>query len=230
MLLELKHIYKDYMQDKIVIPVLKDINISIDEGEYVAIMGPSGSGKTTLMNIIGCLDRPTKGDFLLEGESIIAYNENRLSDLRLNTLGFVFQSFNLMPKQTALDNVSLPLGYAGVPLRKRKEIAFQALKRVGLEDRVNFRPSQLSGGQQQRVAIARAMVNNPKIILADEPTGALDSKSGIQVMNLFQQLNDEGVTIIMITHDANIAGHAKKVLHIFDGEISDEPQKGGSLK
>ena len=227
MLLELKHIYKDYMQDKIVIPVLKDINISIDEGEYVAIMGPSGSGKTTLMNIIGCLDRPTKGDFLLEGESIIAYNENRLSDLRLNTLGFVFQSFNLMPKQTALDNVSLPLGYAGVPLRKRKEIAFQALKRVGLEDRVNFRPSQLSGGQQQRVAIARALVNNPKIILADEPTGALDSKSGIQVMNLFQQLNDEGVTIIMITHDANIAGHAKKVLHIFDGEISDEPQKGG---
>ena len=135
-----------------------------------------------------------------------------------------------MPKQTALDNVSLPLGYAGVPLRKRKEIAFQALKRVGLEDRVNFRPSQLSGGQQQRVAIARALVNNPKIILADEPTGALDSKSGIQVMNLFQQLNDEGVTIIMITHDANIAGHAKKVLHIFDGEISDEPQKGGSLK
>ena len=230
MLLELKHIYKDYMQDKIVIPVLKDINISIDEGEYVAIMGPSGSGKTTLMNIIGCLDRPTKGDFLLEGESIIAYNENRLSDLRLNTLGFVFQIFNLMPKQTALDNVSLPLGYAGVPLRKRKEIAFQALKRVGLEDRVNFRPSQLSGGQQQRVAIARALVNNPKIILADEPTGALDSKSGIQVMNLFQQLNDEGVTIIMITHDANIAGHAKKVLHIFDGEISDEPQKGGSLK
>ena len=230
MLLELKHIYKDYMQDKIVIPVLKDINISIDEGEYVAIMGPSGSGKTTLMNIIGCLDRPTKGDFLLEGESIIAYNENRLSDLRLNTLGFVFQSFNLIPKQTALDNVSLPLGYAGVPLRKRKEIAFQALKRVGLEDRVNFRPSQLSGGQQQRVAIARALVNNPKIILADEPTGALDSKSGIQVMNLFQQLNDEGVTIIMITHDANIAGHAKKVLHIFDGEISDEPQKGGSLK
>lgn len=230
MLLELKHIYKNYMQDKIVVPVLKDINISIDEGEYVAIMGPSGSGKTTLMNIIGCLDRPTRGDFLLEGESIIKYNENRLSDLRLNTLGFVFQSFNLMPKQTALDNVSLPLGYAGVPLRKRKEIAFQALKRVGLEDRVNFRPSQLSGGQQQRVAIARALVNNPKIILADEPTGALDSKSGIQVMNLFQQLNDEGVTIIMITHDANIANHAKKVLHIFDGEISDEPQKGGSLK
>ena len=209
MLLELRHIYKNYMQDKIVIPVLKDINISINEGEYVAIMGPSGSGKTTLMNIIGCLDRPTKGEYLLEGESIVNYNENRLSDLRLKTLGFVFQSFNLLPKQTALDNVALPLGYAGYSVKQRKQIAFQALKRVGLEERVNFRPSQLSGGQQQRVAIARALVNNPKIILADEPTGALDSKSGIQVMNLFQQLNDEGVTIIMITHDANIAGHAK---------------------
>ena len=223
MLLELKHIYKNYLQDKIVIPVLKDVNISIDEGEYVAIMGPSGSGKTTLMNIIGCLDRPTKGEFLLEGESIVNYNENRLSDL--NTLGFVFQSFNLLPKQTALDNVALPLSYAGVPVKKRKEIAFQALKRVGLAERVHFRPSQLSGGQQQRVAIARALVNNPKIILADEPTGALDSRSGIQVMNLFQQLNEEGVTIIMITHDANIANHAKKVLHIFDGEIVEDKER-----
>ena len=227
MLLELRHIYKNYMQDKIVIPVLKDINISINEGEYVAIMGPSGSGKTTLMNIIGCLDRPTKGEYLLEGESIVNYNENRLSDLRLKTLGFVFQSFNLLPKQTALDNVALPLGYAGYSVKQRKQIAFQALKRVGLEERVNFRPSQLSGGQQQRVAIARALVNNPKIILADEPTGALDSKSGIQVMNLFQQLNDEGVTIIMITHDANIAGYAKRVLHILDGEIAQDKQEGG---
>ena len=221
MLLELQHIYKDYMQENIVVPVLKDINISVAEGEYLAIMGPSGSGKTTLMNIIGCLDRPTKGDFMLEGESIIQYNENRLSDLRLKTLGFVFQNFNLLPKQSALENVALPLGYAGVPPRKRKEIAFQALKKVGLEDRVRFRPSQLSGGQQQRVAIARALVNNPKIILADEPTGALDSRSGVQVMNLFQQLNEEGVTIIMITHDANIAGHAKRVVHILDGEIKE---------
>ena len=221
MLLELKNIYKDYIQENIVIPVLKDINVSVDEGEYLAIMGPSGSGKTTLMNIIGCLDRPTKGDYLLEGESIINYNENRLSDLRLKTLGFVFQSFNLLPKQSALDNVSLPLGYAGVPPKKRKEIAFEALKKVGLEDRVRFRPSQLSGGQQQRVAIARALVNKPKIILADEPTGALDSRSGVQVMNLFRQLNEEGVTIIMITHDASIAAHAKRTVRILDGEIKE---------
>ncbi len=219
MLLEIRHLYKDYLQEKIVIPVLKDINITIDEGEYVAIMGPSGSGKTTLMNIIGCLDRPTKGDYLLEGESIIAYDENRLSDLRLKTLGFVFQNFNLLTQQSALDNVALPLSYAGVPLRKRRERAFRALQRVGLEDRVHFRPNQLSGGQQQRVAIARALVNKPKIILADEPTGALDSKSGIQVMELFRQMNEEGVTVIMITHDANIASHAKKTMHIFDGMI-----------
>ncbi len=222
MLLEMKNIYKDYYQDKLVIPALKDINLSVDEGEYVAIMGPSGSGKTTLMNIIGCLDRPTKGDYLLEGRPIGKLSENKLSDVRLQTLGFVFQSFNLLSKQTALDNVSLPLIYAGVSPRRRKTIAFQALKRVGLEDRVHFRPNQLSGGQQQRVAIARALVNNPKIILADEPTGALDSKSGIQVMNLFQKLNDEGVTVIMITHDANIASYAKKTYHIFDGEIYDD--------
>ena len=220
MLLELKHIYKDYMQDKIVIPVLKDINISIDEGEYVAIMGPSGSGKTTLMNIIGCLDRPTKGDFLLEGESIIAYNENRLSDLRLNTLGFVFQSFNLMPKQTALDNVSLPLGYAGVPLRKRKEIAFQALKRVGLEERVNFRPSQLSGGQQQRVFIGRAIVKNPDILLCDEPTGALDYNTSKEILKLIEDLNKKyGNTVIMVTHNEAIRHMADHVIKLRDGSV-----------
>ena len=222
MLLEMKNIYKDYYQEKLVIPALKDINLSVDEGEYVAIMGPSGSGKTTLMNIIGCLDRPTKGIYRLAGRNIGKLSENRLSDVRLQTLGFVFQSFNLLSKQSALENVSLPLMYAGVAPRRRKEIAFRALQRVGLEDRVHFRPNQLSGGQQQRVAIARALVNNPKIILADEPTGALDSKSGIQVMELFQRLNDEGVTVIMITHDANIASHAKKTYHIFDGEIFDD--------
>ena len=222
MLLEMRNIYKDYYQEKLVIPALKDINLSVDEGEYVAIMGPSGSGKTTLMNIIGCLDRPTKGVYRLAGRNIGKLSENRLSDVRLQTLGFVFQSFNLLSKQSALENVSLPLMYAGVAPRRRKEIAFRSLQRVGLEDRVHFRPNQLSGGQQQRVAIARALVNNPKIILADEPTGALDSKSGIQVMELFQRLNDEGVTVIMITHDANIASHAKKTYHIFDGEIFDD--------
>lgn len=225
MLLELKNIYKDYKRGKIIVPVLKDVNLKVEEGEYVAIMGPSGSGKTTLMNIIGCLDRPTKGDYYLQGESIIQYDENRLSDLRLNTLGFVFQSFNLLSQQTALDNVALPLSYAGIPVKKRRQIAYHALKRVGLEERVNFKPSQLSGGQQQRVAIARALVNNPKIILADEPTGALDSRSGVQVMNLFKQLNEEGVTIVMITHDSGIASHAKRVIHIFDGEIAEDAQE-----
>jgi putative ABC transport system ATP-binding protein len=221
MLLELQHIYKDYLQEDLVVPALKDINLNVDEGEYLAIMGPSGSGKTTLMNIIGCLDRPTSGDYLLEGESIVSYSENRLSDLRLNTLGFVFQNFNLLATQSALDNVALPLSYAGVPLKRRREIAFQALKKVGLEERVRFRPSQLSGGQQQRVAIARALVNKPKIILADEPTGALDTKSGIQVMDLFSQMNEEGVTVIMITHDPTIAEHAKRVVRILDGELKE---------
>ncbi len=225
MLLEMKHIYKDYYQESIVVPALTDINMTVDEGEYVAIMGPSGSGKTTLMNLIGCLDRPTKGEYLLEGESIINYSENRLSDVRLQTIGFVFQSFNLLSKQSALDNVALPLSYAGVPVKDRRKIAFQALKKVGLEDRVHFRPNQLSGGQQQRVAIARALVNSPKIILADEPTGALDSKSGIQVMKLFKQLNREGTTVIMITHDANIASNAKRILHIFDGKITEDERR-----
>ena len=225
MILDLRNIFKDYNQDKLVVPVLKDISLQVEEGEYVAIMGPSGSGKTTLMNIIGCLDRPTSGEFYLAGTDVLKLKDRELSDVRLNSIGFVFQSFNLLPKQTALDNVALPLSYAGVPVKKRKEIAFQALKRVGLAERVHFRPSQLSGGQQQRVAIARALVNNPKIILADEPTGALDSRSGIQVMSLFQQLNEEGVTIIMITHDANIANHAKKVLHIFDGEIVEDKER-----
>jgi len=224
-LLRLTNIYKDYMSGRIVVPVLKDVNLEVDKGEYVAIMGPSGSGKTTLMNIIGCLDRPTKGEYFLEEESITDYDENQLSDLRLKTLGFVFQSFNLLPQMTALDNVALPLSYAGYHVKERRQIAFQALKRVGLEDRIHFKPTQLSGGQQQRVAIARALVNNPKIILADEPTGALDSHSGTQVMNLFRRLNEEGVTIVMITHDANIASHAKRVLHIFDGEIAEDVER-----
>ena len=225
MILDLQHIFKDYNQDKLVVPVLKDVNLQVEEGEYVAIMGPSGSGKTTLMNIIGCLDRPTSGAFELAGTNILTLKDKELSNVRLNSIGFVFQSFHLMPKETALENVSLPLSYAGVKKKERKERALKALTRVGLEDRATFMPTQLSGGQKQRVAIARAMVNNPKILLADEPTGALDSKSGAQIMELFQKLNDEGVTIVMITHDSNIASHAKNVYNIIDGEISQAAEK-----
>ena len=219
MLLELKHIYKNYLQDKIVIPVLKDVNISIDEGEYVAIMGPSGSGKTTLMNIIGCLDRPTKGEFLLEGESIVNYNENRLSDLRLNTLGFVFQSFNLIDELNVYENVELPLTYLGIKATERRRMVEDMLKRMNISHRAKHFPQQLSGGQQQRVAIARAVVTNPKLILADEPTGNLDSKNGAEVMNLLTELNKEGTTIIMVTHSQHDASFAHRTVHLFDGSV-----------
>ena len=226
MILELKHIYKDYIQDKLVVPVLKDINLNVEEGEYLAIMGPSGSGKTTMMNLIGCLDRPTKGDYFLEGQDVSQYKDKELSDVRLNSIGFVFQNFNLLPRQSALENMALPLSYAGIPAKQRKEIAKQALERVGLGDRLDFMPNQLSGGQKQRVSIARALVNKPKIVLADEPTGALDSKSGQAVMELFRKLNEEGVTIIMITHNEEIAEQAKRIIYIFDGEITKERRLG----
>ena len=225
MILQLKNIYKDYQQGKMIVPVLKDINFSMEEGEYVAIMGPSGSGKTTLMNIIGCLDKPTKGEFLLDGQNVNKCTENDMSDIRLNKIGFVFQSFHLLPRQSALSNVEMPLNYAKVPKKERKERALKALDRVGLADRVDFKPNQLSGGQMQRVAIARAIVNNPKLLLADEPTGALDSKSGAQVMEIFQKLNDEGVTVLMITHYPDIASHAKRVVMIRDGELREKEVK-----
>ena len=225
MILELKDICKDYIQGKMVIPVLKHIDFQMEQGEYVAIMGPSGSGKTTLMNIVGCLDQATSGQLFLDGQDISKCTENEMSDLRLKKIGFVFQNFQLLSRQTALENVELPLTYAGVAKKERRERALQALTRVGLEDRVNFQPNQLSGGQMQRVAIARAIVNNPKLLLADEPTGALDSKSGAQVMELFQRLNDEGVTVLMITHDADIAAHAKRVVTIRDGELKEKEVK-----
>ena len=221
MLLNLSHIYKDYQQEKLVVPVLKDVSLSVEEGEYVAIMGPSGSGKTTLMNIIGCLDLPTSGSYELSGQDVLACKDRELADVRLNSIGFVFQSFHLLPRESALENVALPLIYAGVKKTDREKRAAAALERVGLADRVDFKPTQLSGGQKQRVAIARAMVNNPKILLADEPTGALDSKSGKQIMELFERLNEEGVTIVMITHDAKIASYAKRVIRIIDGEIEE---------
>ncbi|MGN0290434.1 MAG: ABC transporter ATP-binding protein [Lachnospiraceae bacterium] len=225
MILNLEHIYKDYLQDKLVVPVLKDVNLQVEAGEYVAIMGPSGSGKTTLMNIIGCLDQPTSGTYEFAGEDILSYKDKELAEVRSKSIGFVFQNFQLLPRATAQDNVALPLSYAGIKPKQRKEMAFAALEKVGLADRATFRPNQLSGGQKQRVAIARAMVNSPKILLADEPTGALDSKSGKQIMELFDQLNQEGVTIVMITHDANVAKYAKRVVHIIDGELTEEKEE-----
>lgn len=226
MLLNIQNIYKNYGKEPIIVPVLKDVSLEVVQGDYIAIMGPSGSGKTTLMNIIGCLDRASLGTYLFEDEDISEMNDDALSDLRLNKIGFVFQNFNLLSSETAQENVALPLIYAGIDKEKRNQRAIDVLNKVGLQDRISFKPSQLSGGQKQRVAIARAIINNPKILLADEPTGALDQASGKQVMELFKSLNDEGVTIIMITHDANVASHAKKILHIIDGEIIENKQGG----
>ena len=220
MILEMRDICKDYPMGKSVNHILKNINLDVGEGEYLAIMGPSGSGKTTLMNLIGCLDVPTSGSYLLGGRDITQCTNKQLAEVRNKELGFVFQSFNLLPKLTALDNVALPLLYGGVKKAERLERARAALDTVGLSDRVDHRPDQLSGGQCQRVAIARAIVGDPKLLLADEPTGALDSASGAQVMELFQQLHDKGSTIIMITHDHNIAHHAHTIMTIRDGVLS----------
>ena len=206
---------------KTVTRVLKNVNLTVNEGDYLAIMGPSGSGKTTLMNIIGCLDVPTSGSYSLGGRDITACSAKELATVRNKEIGFVFQSFHLLPKLTALENVALPLLYGGMKKAPRLELARQALETVGLADRIDHRPDQLSGGQCQRVAIARAIVGKPKLLLADEPTGALDSASGAQVMELFQQLHeDSGATIIMITHDAGIARHAQMTRTIRDGILS----------
>ena len=202
-------------------PVLRRCSFSVREGEIYGLVGVNGAGKTTLMKIIGCLDLPTSGSYELSGQDVLACKDRELADVRLNSIGFVFQSFHLLPRESALENVALPLIYAGVKKADREKRAAAALERVGLADRVDFKPTQLSGGQKQRVAIARAMVNNPKILLADEPTGALDSKSGKQIMELFERLNEEGVTIVMITHDAKIASYAKRVIRIIDGEIEE---------
>ena len=228
MMLELKNIYKNYTQGKMDVPVLKDISLSVDEGEYVAIMGPSGSGKTTLMNIIGCLDSPTSGEYILEGKDISQSSDNKLSDVRLHSIGFVFQSFYLLSRQSALENVALPLLYAGVRRKERLEIARKALERVGLGDRVNFKPTQLSGGQCQRVAIARAMIAKPRILLADEPTGALDSKSTDELLRLFGEVNRGGQTILMVTHSMDeVAQLADRMLVLNEGtiEMSGPPRE-----
>ena len=221
MIVKLDNIYKVYGESgtDTSVPALNDVSLTVDRGEYVAIMGPSGSGKSTLMNVIGCLDKPTSGTYYFEDKDVLKLKDRQMSDLRLHSIGFVFQSFYLMNEENAIENVALPLSYAGVPKKERERRAIEVLTKVGLADRVKFRPDQLSGGQKQRVAIARALVNNPKVLLADEPTGALDQKSGAAIMDLFQQLNDEGTTIIMITHDSNIASHAKKIYRIVDGQL-----------
>ena len=218
-ILKLTDICKDYQQGKEPVRVLKNINLTVERGEYLAIMGPSGSGKTTLMNIIGCLDVPTSGTYELDGKDLHNLSDNDLAEIRNKHLGFVFQRFHLMPKMDALENVALPLLYAGVSVKERRERAAEALRSVGLEDRIHFMPNQLSGGQCQRVAIARAMVGKPDLLLADEPTGALDTKSGLQIMEIFRRLSQEGMTILMITHAPEIAANAKKTYHILDGEL-----------
>ena len=220
MILEMRDICKDYPMGKSVNHILKNINLDVEEGEYLAIMGPSGSGKTTLMNLIGCLDVPTSGSYLLGEREITKCSGKELAEVRNKEIGFVFQSFHLLPKLTALDNVALPLLYGGVKKEERRERARAALETVGLSDRIDHRPDQLSGGQCQRVAIARAIVGKPRLLLADEPTGALDSASGAQVMELFHQLHDSGSTIIMITHDRGIAHHADTIMTIKDGVLS----------
>lgn len=223
MILKMHDICKDYDLGRNVTHVLKNINLEVDEGEYLAIMGPSGSGKTTLMNLIGCLDTPTSGQYIFAGNDIMKCSARNLADIRNRRIGFIFQSFNLLPGLSALENVALPLLYGGVRKKERRERALEALKTVGLEDRVDYRPDQLSGGQCQRVAIARAIISRPDILLADEPTGALDSENGAQVMDLFKGLHDTGSTIIMITHDSNIASYASNIKYIYDGILSDEP-------
>ncbi len=221
-MLKLEHIEKAYQQGKNTVPVLHDITFHVSHGEFVAIMGPSGSGKSTLMNLIGLLDTPTSGSYFFDGTEVSRCSENMLSQIRNEKIGFVFQNFNLLPRQSALENAALPLLYAGVKPKVRRERAKVALEKVGLADRVSFLPTQLSGGQKQRVAIARAMINHPKLLLADEPTGALDTASGEQVMELFHELHKTGVTIVMITHELEIAQHAERILTIRDGRLGEE--------
>ena len=227
-ILELRNVDKSYYIDKMPVPVLKKVNFKVMNGEYVAIMGPSGSGKSTMMNIVGCLDKQTAGEFIFDGVDIARCHDKQLSIIRNAKIGFVFQNFNLLPRQSALENVELPLLYAGVRKSERRRRAKEALARVGLEDRMYHKPTQLSGGQKQRVAIARAIVNKPRLLLADEPTGALDTKSGEQVMELFSELNDEGVTVVMITHALEIAERAKRMVFIRDGELFDDNYRKSS--
>ncbi len=220
--IEIQSLYKDYDTPAGIFPVLKDVNLTIDEGDYVAIMGPSGSGKSTFMNILGCLDRPTKGEYILNNQSIKSLNNNQLAALRNQTIGFVFQGFNLLARSSLVDNVALPLVYAKDQKELRTKIAKNILERMGLGQYFESRPNQISGGQQQRVAIARALVNQPRIILADEPTGNLDSKTSEEIMKIFDELNQIGNTIILVTHESDIAKHASRQIRFLDGKIVED--------
>jgi putative ABC transport system ATP-binding protein len=221
--IKLSNLTKVYATGDVEVRALNGVSLVIGQGEFVSIMGPSGSGKSTMMNVLGCLDRPSSGDYILDGLNIGSANDNQLADIRNKKIGFVFQSFNLLARTTALENVELPMLYAGVPPKERRERAMRALKAVGLEPRVHHKPNELSGGQQQRVAIARSLVNNPVIIMADEPTGNLDSKSSEEIMSIFQQLNDSGITVALVTHEPDIALFSKRVVRFKDGQIdSDE--------
>lgn len=227
-IIELKNLWRTYELGAEPVHALQGLDLTIGKGEYVAIMGTSGSGKSTLMNIVGCLDKPSSGQYILHGEDISNRSDDELAELRNKTIGFVFQQFNLLPRMTALENVMLPLVYAGVAINKRKELAENALRELGLADRMDHRPNQLSGGQQQRVAIARAIVNHPQIILADEPTGALDSHTAQEIMGVFNRLVEAGITVILVTHDPETASHAQRVIKVRDGKILGDHLIGSS--
>jgi putative ABC transport system ATP-binding protein len=225
MLIDVQNLKKTYLLGDIEVPAVRGINMSIEANEYLAIMGPSGSGKSTLMNIIGCLDVPTEGTYILDKKDVSQLNDDELAEIRNKKIGFVFQTFNLLPRADALHNVELPLIYSGATRVKRRQKAEEALEKVGLADRMDHKPSELSGGQRQRVAIARALVNDPAIILADEPTGNLDSNTGEEIMEIFQQLHNGGNTIILITHEEYIANHSKRVIRLLDGLVQSDEKK-----
>ena len=219
-MIALKEVHRHYRMGPTVVRALDGVNVQVEKGEFVAVTGPSGSGKSTLMNIIGCLDQPDSGTYHLNGDAVEDLVPDRLAEVRNRSIGFIFQNFNLLPRLTALENVEVPLVYGGMTWRERHERARLMLERVGLAERAGHRPNELSGGQRQRVAIARALATDPAILLADEPTGALDSRTGEDVMELFQQLNREGATIVLVTHEADVAAHARRTIHILDGKVS----------
>jgi putative ABC transport system ATP-binding protein len=220
--IEIHDIVKNYQVGSVVVRALRSVSVDINRNEYVAIMGPSGSGKSTLMNLLGCLDTPTSGSYILNGTDVSKMEDDYLAEIRNKEIGFVFQTFNLLPRYTALENVTLPLIYAGIPKADREKVAIETLEQVGLGDRMTHKPNELSGGQRQRVAIARALVNKPSIILADEPTGNLDSKTSIDIMGLLDDIHRKGNTVIVVTHEEDIAKHAARIIRLFDGEISHD--------